>query len=510
MAILGIDVGTSSTKAVAIDELGRVRASASAPHAIAHPRDGWSEQDPRWWWASTVSAVRDVLAHPSLRSDPVKAVGLSGQMHGSVFLSEAALARGGCDVPALRPALLWNDQRTADQCREIERVVGGRAALVRMVGNAALTGFQAPKVLWLRDHEPELFRQLAAVLLPKDYIRFCLTGTLAGDVGDCSGTLLFDIEKRDYAQGLMSALGLNRAWFPKAHESAAITGAITPEASRVTGLPAGIPVVAGSGDNMAGAVGAGIVEPGLVLATLGTSGVIYAPTHTPRPDAGSPVCGRTHAMCAGDGDARRPGGWCVTGVTLSAAGSLAWFRDTCAPGMSFEDVLREAAAVPPGCEGLVFLSQLTGERCPHPDPLARGAFVGLTARHTRAHLARAVIEGVTFTMAQILELVRSLGVPVERVRLGGGGAKSPLWRQLQADLYGLPVEVPTTEEGPAYGVALHAGVGVGVWPGVSEACRACLTVTDRHDPADARPYAKARAVHAALYDDLKVRFAQLA
>lgn len=523
---LGADIGTSSTKAVLVDDDGTLLAAFGADHPIHRPHAGWSEQDPEDWWTSTRAAIAGVLASARVPAGQVACVGLSGQMHGSVFLGADAESSGG-KARALRRALLWNDQRTAAQCDEIERRVGGRRRLVELVGNAALTGFTLPKVMWLREHEPEVFARVAKVALPKDFIRLRLTGELATDVGDASGTLIFDVDKRTWSDQAQRLLGFSSSIFPRAMESAAIAGRISPWASEQTGLPAGTPVVAGSGDNMTGAVGAGIVEPGMVLATLGTSGVIYAHSDRPRrdlptaastaatnpagaPATGEPPVGRLHTMCAGDGDARTPGAWCVTGCMLSAAGSLHWCRDTIAPGIAFDQLMEEAAAVPPGCEGLVFLPYLTGERCPYPDPDARAGWIGLTARHGRGHLVRSVLEGVTFGMGQILDLVRGIGVPVSSVRLGGGGAKSPLWRQMLADVFGTSVESTNTEEGPAYGAALMAGVGAGRWGSVAEACRACVKRTELREPGPARPYEVSRAVYGRLYAELRAEMRSLA
>lgn len=522
--LLGLDIGTSATKGVLCDAAGVVRTAASAPHAISHPRAGWSEQDPLQWWDAAVGVVRELLrkgCQAGLGADEnsvaaaIAGVGLSGQMHGSVFLPTAARNGDGTAMP-LRPALLWNDQRTAPQCAAIEAATGGRAALVQRSGNAALTGFTLPKILWLRDCEPEIFARTACVLLPKDFVRYRLTGSLATDVGDGAGTLLFDVAARNWSAALLATLGLPADLMPPVLESAAVAGQVTAWAAAQTGLRRGTPVVAGSGDNMCGAVGAGVVEPGRVLATLGTSGVMYAHCDAPRLDLIDPQRpGRLHTMCAADGRgpaAEQRGGWCVTGCMLSAAGALQWARDAVAPHAAYEALLDEAAQSPPGARGLVFLPYLTGERCPHPDPLARGAWIGLTARHTRGDLLRAVLEGVTIGMRQILDLMRSIGVPVSRLRLGGGGAKSQLWRQLQADVYGVDVEIVGGDEGPAHGAALLAGVGAGVWASVAEACRTAIRVTQvlSPTPAAAETYAAPRAVYGALYDDLSPRFAALA
>ncbi|MEM1166848.1 MAG: xylulokinase [Planctomycetota bacterium] len=509
--LIGIDIGTSGTKAVAIGAdgpgAGRVLGVGSSPHELLQPKPGWTEQSPLMWWRATCAAVREAVAASGRDGASVTGIGFSGQMHGSVFLDQTALdAAGSAEIEAIRPALLWNDQRTAAQCMRIEEAVGGRAALVDRVGNAALTGFTAPKILWFIEHEPELAARVTAVCLPKDYVRLCMTGELFGDVSDCAGTLVFDPVARTWADDVIAALGMAREHFPDVVESAAPAGRLTAWGAGQLGLSEGAVVAAGAGDNQAGAVGAGVAEPGMVLASLGTSGVIYA--HAPHPmkdvgAAGSPA-GRVHTMCSATGDVRGSGEWSITGCMLSAAGALAWARETIAPGMAFDELLAEAEAAPAGCEGLAFLPYLTGERCPHPDPAARGGWIGLTGRHGRGHLIRAVIEGVTFGMGQMLEIVRGMGVPIESVRLSGGGNKSEAWRQVQADVYAAPVVSLEAEEGPAFGGALLGGVAAGVWPNVAEACSATIRVAETREPgAEAPRYAEPRAIYASLYETLR-------
>ena len=508
--VLGIDVGTSSTKALVIDDSGRVLESASSPHTLEQPRAGWSEQDPRQWWSAAVAAIRTVTERLIGRADEIAAVGLSGQMHGSVLLPCEALDGSGERAEPLRPAILWNDQRTAAQCEAIERAAGSRRRLVELVGNAALPGFTLPKLLWVREHEPEVWRRTAMVMLPKDYVRLRLTGQPATDAGDGAGTLLLDADRRSWSHEVMRLFDIDPARLPPVLESAAAAGTVTPSAAALTGLPPGIPVAAGSGDNQCGAVGAGVVETGVALATLGTSGVLYAHASTARRDLGKDErsAGRIHTMCAADGDTRRTGAWCLTGCMLSAAGSLQWARDRLFPGESIDRLIAEAATAPPGCEGLVFLPHLTGERCPHPDPLARGAWIGLTSRHSRAHLLRSVLEGVTFTMRAILDLFVETGIDATTVRLGGGGARSELWRQMQADIYRRPACLPNTEEGPALGAALLAGVAAGVWDSVPAACRACIRITETRepDPKTAEQYEPVREVYDSLYPRLRGAF----
>ena len=509
--LLGIDIGTSGAKAIVIDGRGRIVSSATAEYPLSRPHEGWSEQDPEDWWKGVCRAIRAAMSRGRrrVRADEIPALGLSGQMHGSVLLGRDAATSGG-RAKALRRAILWNDQRTAAQCAEIESAVGGRARLVELVGNAAMTGFTLPKLLWVREHEPSLWKRVQSVVLPKDFVCLRLTGELGTDVGDAGGTLLFNVDRREWNREVFEAIGIDPAVLPRAVESSAVAGRVTKWAADQTGLCEGTPVVAGSGDNQAGAVGAGVVEPGMAMAMLGTSGVILAHSDRPRKDLADPDHpGRLHTMCAATG----PDGWCITGVMLSAAGSLAWCRETIAPGIKFETLLREAAKAPPGCDGLIFLPYLTGERCPHADPHARGAWIGLTSRHTRAHLVRAVIEGVTFGMGQILDLVRGLGVQVSSVRLSGGGNRSPLWRQIQADVYGCTVSTTNTEEGgSAFGAAIMAGVGAGIWPGAAAACRETVKLKETVRPSRkaAAKYARAKATYDRLYDDLKSRFAEMA
>ncbi len=513
MALLGIDVGTSSLKVVIASERGDILAVASADYAVSRPHPGWSEQDPELWWQAVRIAIPAALAAAPIDARDIRAIGLSGQMHGSVILDERTVSSRGSLGRAIRPALLWNDQRTATECARIESRAGGRRELVDLVGNAALTGFSLPKLLWLQSHEPEHAARIASFMLPKDYIGFRLTGLCATDVGDASGTLLIDPDTRAWSSRACALFGIDPAILPSLHESGSIVGTVTDWAANELGLTSGTPVIAGSGDNQAGAIGAGIVGPGQVLATLGTSGVIYAHADQPRRDIGHSLetSGRLHTMCAADGTPNSRGHWSLTGCTLSAAGALQWARDTIAPDTPYDTLIEEAARVEPGARGLLFMPHLTGERCPYPDPEARGAWIGLTARHTRAHLIRAVIEGVTFTMAQILDLVRAAGVEVRSVRLGGGGARSRFWRQLQADLYNAPVATTNTEQGPAFGAALLAGVGIGVWAHVTEAAGACVHETERiePDPKRAQSYSPAREAFAGLHAGLQSTFKSL-
>ncbi|MCX5688813.1 MAG: xylulokinase [Planctomycetota bacterium] len=498
--LLGYDIGTSATKAILCDGAGTILGTATSEYPLYQPHPGWSEQEPQDWWLAVIAATRSLLAaHPGTK---VSAIGLTGQMHGSVLLGSDAAASGGLAQP-LRRALLWNDQRTASECEEIRALAGGTPALISRVGNAALTGFMLPKLLWVRNHEPQLWAQVRHVLCPKDFIAFRLSGKLAADVGDASGTLLFDVDHRCWDTAWCKTLRLNPELLPQVHESASIIGHLTDDAALALGLPEHVPIIIGSGDNQAGAVGAGVVEPGTALSILGTSGVLLAPTDAPRKDLADPAhCGRLHTFCSASG----PRGWCMTGCMLSAGLSLRLARDLLCAGTTYESLMQEAATAPAGCDGLIFLPHLTGERCPYPDPAARGGWIGLTSRHTRAHMLRAVIEGITFSMGQIIELARSCGVGIHALRATGGGNRSAFWRQLQADVYGCVLETTTSEDGGgAYGAALLAGAGTGVFNDVAMACRNCVRPSATTQPSgDISPALnESRMIHGAMYAKLK-------
>ncbi len=462
---IGIDSSTTATKALLLDDSGAVVGVASSEYGYDTPKPLWSEQHPHLWWDGTVSSIRQVLADSGIDPAAVKGIGLTGQMHGLTLLDAAG--------QVLRPALLWNDQRTGAECDEILAKLG-KERLIRITGNDALTGFTAPKILWVKNNEPEIYAQIKQILLPKDYVRFRLTGEYATDKAGGAGTLLFDVQARDWSPEVLAALGIDPAWLPPTFEGTATTGVISAEAAAATGLRAGTPVVGGGGDQAANGVGIGAVVDGVVSLSLGTSGVVFASADqfVVEPE------GRLHAFCHA-----APGKWHLMGVMLSAAGSLRWYRDTVAPGVEFDALVSAAADVPPGSEGLLFLPYLTGERTPHPDPLARGAFVGLTVRHTQAHMTRAVLEGVSFGLRDGFELMKAAGLAdVTQVRVSGGGAKSPLWRQILADVFNAEIVTMNTAEGAAYGAALLAGVGAGVWPDVPAACEALLAVTGSTQP----------------------------
>ncbi len=488
---IGIDSSTTATKALLIDEQGDVVAVAATEYGYETPRPLWSEQDPDLWWEGAANSIRQVLASSGVKADDVHGIGLTGQMHGLVLLDE--------DGKVLRPAILWNDQRTGPQCDEIRRRLG-KPRLIQITGNDALTGFTAPKILWVQQNEPDVWARARHILLPKDYVRYKLTGDYAIDKADGAGMLLFDLKQRDWSPEVLAALEIPPAYLPPTHEGPAITGYVSHAAAAATGLRVGIPVMAGGGDQAAGAVGVGAVQPGVVSLALGTSGVVFATTGGPfvEPE------GRLHAFCHAV-----PGRWHFMGVMLSAAGSLRWHRDTFAPGVSFDDLLAPAANVPIGCEGLLFLPYLTGERTPHPDPLARGAFVGLTVRHSLPHLSRAVIEGVSFGLRDSFELIKSRGgAAITQVRVSGGGAKSPLWRQILADVMDAELVTVNTTEGAAYGAALLAGVGAGVWHDVDTACRRTIHVTGSTQPnhAAVTEYERWYQVYRNLYPALKPTF----
>jgi xylulokinase len=486
---LGVDVGTSAVKALLVTPDGEVEAVASVPLTLQTPRPGWAEQDPEAWWAACVAAIRALLAR---RPDvPVAAIGLSGQAHSSVFLDR--------EGQVIRPALLWCDGRTTAECAEITRRAGGEERLRDWVCNPALEGFTLPKLLWLRHHEPAAHARLAALLLAKDFVRHRLTGVLATEPSDASGTLLFDPARVRWSDEMLRALDVPRSLLPDVGGSAEVLGRVTAAAARATGLAEGTPVVGGGSDNACGAAGVGAVLPGRAVATWGTSGTVLAPTAHPLVDPGL----RAHTFCH-----VVPGLWYLIGVVLSAGGAFAWYRDTLArelAGRADADRLldEEAAAVPPGADGVTFLPYLQGERTPHRDAAARGAFLGLTLAHGRAHLTRAVLEGVCFALRDSLAILGELGLSPDRLLLTGGGARSPLVRRLQAEVYGLPVATVNREEGPAYGAALLAAVGAGAFPDLPTAAAATITrgPLEHPDPAAhaayTEPYARFRASYAA-------------
>jgi len=492
---LGLDTGTSGTKAIVIDEAGNLLATVLREYPLSTPHPQWAEQDPEGdWWPAAVGAIRDVLAKAGATGADIAGVGLTGQMHGAVLLDKTHRV--------LRPAMLWCDARTGAQCDAITERAGGRAGLHRILGQPVLASFTAPKIVWVRENEPETYARIAHVLLPKDWIRLKLTGTLAAEVSDASGTSLFDVRRRTWSEEMLALLEIPRDWLPDVHESTVVTAQISASAAEATGLRAGTPVVGGGGDQAAGAVGSGIVSPGLVSSSLGTSGVVFAHAETAAIDPDMRIQTFCHAV---------PGAWHLMGCVISAGGSLRWWRDTFQPGMSYDDLVAEAMGVPAGCEGLLFLPYLIGERTPHPDPDARGVFFGATLRSGRATFARAVLEGVAYAMTDSFTLLREAGVPVEQVRASGGGARSDAWLQMMADTTGAPHLRLRVDEGPALGAALLAAVGTGAYPDVASACAATVGTLPGADPGPAAAaYARWYPVYRSLYPALADAFRRTA
>ena len=491
---LGIDVGTGGSRALLIDESGAVKHA----HTVAHremtmERPLWAEQDPDDWWAASAQAVQGVLRDAQVDGAQIAGIGLSGQMHGSVLLD--------ADGRVIRPALIWCDQRSQSQVDAINAKVG-RENVLAYTANPVLTGFTLPKLLWVRDHEPANYERVRHLLLPKDYLRYKLTGEFASEVSDASGTALFDVVKRTWSNEMVSLLGLDASILPRVYESTEVTGVISPEAAQATGLKAGTPVVGGGGDQAASAVGNGIVSPGIVSCTIGTSGVVFAHLDQPNFDP----LGRVHTFCHAV-----PGKWHVMGVTQGAGLSLQWFRNQLAPGVSYDDLMSEAATAPAGSQGLFWSPYLMGERTPHLDALARGGWLGLTASHRRAHLIRSLVEGVSYSLKDCLELLHGLGVDPATVRLSGGGAKSPFWRQLLANIFATRVSTLASQEGSAYGAALLAAVGTGAYASVPEACAAAIRVADSlaPQPAEAATYQRGYDVYRTLYPTLKPLYGQM-
>jgi xylulokinase len=500
--LLGIDIGTTGSKALLLEEDGSVLATATSEYPMHTPQPLWAEQNPEDWWSATVTSIRSVVATAGNLSS-IAAVGLTGQMHGLVLLD-------GSGSP-LRPCIMWNDQRTAQECSEITSRLTLRR-LLELTGNPVLPGFTAPKILWVRNHEPELYGRIAKVLLPKDFVRFRLSGAYAGDVSDSSGTSLFDVGRRRWSAEMLAALGIPPAWLPEVLESSELSGTVSSEAARATGLPEGIPVVAGAGDQAAQAIGSGIVREGTVSATLGTSGVVFAASSSYRTEPE----GRLHAFCHAV-----PGTWHLMGVMLSAGGSLRWYRDTfggeeiararAEKRDPYDLLIKAAAAVPAGAEGVLFLPYLTGERTPYPNPHARGVLFGLTVRHTKPHITRAVLEGVTYGLRDSLTLMRALGIAPRQVRASGGGARSPLWRQIMADVFGTEITTVNSEEGAAYGAALLAGIGAGLYRDADQACTRTVRVTETCSPGpDSARYERLYPRYRALYAALEREFDELA
>ena len=491
--LMGLDISTTGAKALIINDTGAVVAVANTPQPISQPQPLWSEQDPADWWDGMATSIRAALAEAGLRGEDISAIGLTGQMHGLVLLDENG------DV--LRPAILWNDQRTQAQCDFMTDTIGGER-LIELTGNQALTGFTAPKILWVRDHEPEIYARARQALLPKDYIRYKLSDAYATDLAGAAGTSLLNVAERAWSDEVLEALELPHEWMPPVHEGTQITSTVSADGAALTGLRAGTPIVGGGGDQAAGAVGMGCVKPEIIGVTVGTSGVVFAPLagYAFEPE------GRLHAFCHAVPDT-----WHFMGVMLSAAGSLEWYKNTFAPELDYDALLTEAASAPAGSEGLFFLPYLTGERTPHPDPLARGAFIGMTSRHDRGHMTRAVLEGVAFGLKDSFTLIDQVGLPEAfEVRISGGGAKSPVWQGIIADVLDAPLVNINTTEGGAFGAAILAAVGAGLYDDVAGACEAMIETGDGIAVgADAAVYAERYEIYRSLYPALKETFARL-
>jgi xylulokinase len=502
--IIGIDVGTTGTRALLVKPTGEVVASATCEYPLHTPRPGWAEQDPHDWWRATVEAIGAVMSQAGAKADEVRGLGLSGQQHGSVFLDEKG--------EVLREALLWCDQRTGPQCDWIHHTIGFEKVVEETL-NPCLTGFQAPKIVWLRDHEPDLHRRLRMVLLPKDYVRYRLSGEFATEVSDAAGTSLLNVAKRDWSPVMVEGIGLTLGMLPKVYESPVASTTVSAAAAAEIGLRPGTPIAGGGGDNACSAVGNGVIAEGIVAVSVGTSGTVFSPMLQPKLDPKL----RVHTFCHAV-----PGQWHVMGVMLSAGGSLRWYRDTLAQDEvrkakrrrvePYDVIIETAGKAPVGSEGLLFLPYLTGERTPYPDPNARGVFMGLGLRHGKPHLARAVMEGVCYGLRDSLEILREMRVPITEVRATGGGARSAFWRQMQCDVFGTPLVRMAIDEGAAFGAALLGGVAGGVWPDVPAACAATVGTREPVTPNEhaAAIYNTYYLLYRRLYPALRDQFRHLA
>ncbi len=501
--LLGIDIGTSGTKTVLFDESGNTIASALAEYPLYQPAIGWAEQDPEDWWAATCTTIKQVISKGNIDASLIKGVGLSGQMHGAVLLDK--------DYKVLRKAIIWCDQRSSAECNQITEAIGSKR-LIEITANPALTGFTASKILWVRNNEPEIYEKVYKILLPKDYIRFKLTGEFATEVSDASGMQLMDIPGRKWSDEVLEKLKIEKSMLGKLYESQEISGKVNREASSLTGLKEGTPVAGGAGDQAAGAIGNGIVRPGVVSSTIGTSGVVFAFSQNVTIDP----LGRVHTFCHAV-----PNTWHIMGVTQGAGLSLKWFRDNfCIEEKRTAELMRvdpymlmdkEAEKVDAGCNGLIYLPYLMGERTPHLDPNAKGVFFGLSAKHEKQDMVRAVMEGVVYSLKDCLEIIKEMGVNISEVRASGGGGKSPLWRQMQADVFGTEITTINSSEGPALGVALLAGVGAGVYNNINEACDQVIEVKTRQaaNLETTSKYNKFYNIYKSLYNSLKKDFADV-
>ena len=494
---IGIDIGTTGVKALLIDEKGSILSISTTDYPLFTPFPQWSEQEPLDWWQASIKVLRQLVLRAKELNVEIVALGLTGQMHGSVFLDK--------DQQIIRRAILWNDQRTAEECQQITEIVG-RSRLIRICGNPALTGFQAPKIIWLRNQEPKNFKRVKNILLPKDYIRFKLTGEFATDCSDAAGTLLLDLNKRQWSDEILNKLEIPINWLPRVFEGSQITGKVKNDIAELTGLPGGIPVVAGGGDNAAAAIGTGIVREGLISSSIGTSGVLFAHIDKLAYDSQ----GRIHTFCHAVPSKNH-----LMAVTLSAGNSLRWLKELTQGAFSsvsgtdlrlnYDQLTKLAINKPPGSEGLIFLPYLTGERTPLLDPFASGAFIGLTSRHSFAHLIRAVMEGVVFSLLDGLEIMRGMGVPINQFRAIGGGGKSELWCQMQADIFGCEVQNLEVEEGPAFGAAILALAANQDSDGVSMISDNCVRIKTKRQPIikNFEIYKEYYEVYCGLYKKLK-------
>ncbi|MBV7274710.1 xylulokinase [Clostridiaceae bacterium UIB06] len=495
MNFLGIDLGTSSVKIIIMNEIGKVVESVSKGYEVSYPEVGWAEQNPEDWWNSTKAGIKELLSRGNIKAEDISGIGFSGQMHGLVLLDE--------NDNVLMPAILWCDQRTQKQCDYLNNEFG-QEKLSKYTGNKALTGFTIPKVLWVKENRPEIYGKISHMMLPKDYISFKLTGNFASDVSDASGTVMFDVENRKWSKEMLDLLEIKEAVLPKVHESWEVTGKVSEEAAKETGLSTETLVTAGAGDQAAGAVGTGTVDAGILSVALGTSGVVFASDEKFAVDKDN----RLHSFCHANGK------WHQMGVMLSAAASLQWWVDNVnsdIEGDIFEKLLSEAENAPIGSNRLFFLPYLMGERTPHSDPNAKGSFIGLNITHKRGEMTRAILEGVCFGLRDSLEILKDLKIEVKEVRVSGGGSKSRLWRQILADIFDLEVNVINSKEGPAYGAAILAAVGCGLYGSVDEACRVLINITDKVEPIkeNVEKYNKFYNVYSSLYDSLKDKFEEI-
>ncbi len=500
---IGIDIGTTSTKTILINENGDVAASSTKDYPLEVPRAGWAQQKPGDWYGAAVDTIKEVIKKSNIDPKGIKAVGLSGQMHGSVFLDG--------DGEVIRPAILWCDQRTEEQCKKIYDIFGYKN-FIRLSFNKALPGFTAPKILWLRDNEFQNYKKIAHILLPKDYVRYKLSGTFATEVSDAAGTILMDIAKRDWSDEILEGLDIDRGFLPPVHESQEITSKINKETAHLTGLAEGTPIVGGASDNAAGAIGSGIIREGLVSDSIGTSGVVFATSDKPTYDPE----GRVHSFCHA-----LPGKWHFTGVTLSAAGSLKWYYEGFGPNQELEkkypdkhgyEILnKQAEGIDPGSESLIFLPYLSGERTPHGDPFSRGVFFGISYRHRQDHFVRAIMEGVSFSQKDCLDIIEQQNIKPDKVVMFGGGAKSKIWRQILADILNVKIVTLNIEEGPAYGAALIAAVGAGMFEDVEEACNSTIKELSENIPLpdNVEKYNNIYEIYKSLYESLKEEYKKL-